>query len=149
MLTIKEIAELAGVSKSTVSRVLNNNGYVGEETRQRIEKVIKEQNYTPSAAAVSLSKQETNTIGVIIPEIDNAFFGEIIKGITEIADQQDFSIICCDTQNKAEKELRALKMLEQQRVRGILFTPARGDGDLAYERTQEATSGCWSSDCCG
>ena len=78
MLTIKEIAELAGVSKSTVSRVLNNNGYVGEETRQRIEKVIKEQNYTPSAAAVSLSKQETNTIGVIIPEIDNAFFGEII-----------------------------------------------------------------------
>lgn len=132
MLTIKEIAELAGVSKSTVSRVLNNNGYIGEETRQRIEKVIKEQNYTPSAAAVSLSKQETNTIGVIIPEIDNAFFGEIIKGITEIADQQDFSIICCDTQNKAEKELRALKMLEQQRVRGILFTPARGDGDLAY-----------------
>ncbi|MCF8017893.1 MAG: LacI family transcriptional regulator [Vallitaleaceae bacterium] len=130
MMTIKEIANLSGVSKSTVSRVLNNNGYVNQETREKVEKVIMEQDYTPSAAARSLSKQETNTIGVIIPEIDNSFFGEVIKGITEIADDRNFSIICCDTQNSGEKEFRALRMLEHQRVRGIIMTPAMGYSDI-------------------
>ena len=79
MLTIKEVAELAGVSKSTVSRVLNNNGYVSNEARQKIEKVIKEHQYKPSAAAVSLSKQESSIIGVVIPEIDNPFFAEVLR----------------------------------------------------------------------
>lgn len=130
MVTIKEIAKMAGVSKSTVSRVLNNNGYVNEETRLKIEKVISEQEYSPSAAARSLSKKETNTIGVIIPEIDNSFFGEVLKGITEVADNKDFSIISCDTQNSGEKEFRALRMLEQQRVRGVIITPAMGYSDI-------------------
>lgn len=131
MITIKEIAELSGVSKSTVSRVLNNNGYINEETRRKVEAVIAEQNYTPSAAARSLSKKETNTIGVIIPEIDNSFFGEVLKGITEVADVNNFSIICCDTQNSGEKELHALRMLEHQRVRGVIITPAMGYADMA------------------
>lgn len=130
MMTISEIAKLSGVSKSTVSRVLNNSGYVNEETRIKIEKVIIEQDYTPSAAARSLSKKETNTIGVIIPEIDNSFFGEVIKGITEIADDKNFSIITCDTQNSGEKEFRALRVLEHQRVRGIIMTPAMGYVDI-------------------
>ncbi len=130
MLTIKEVAELAGVSKSTVSRVLNNNGYVNIEKRQNIEKIIRENQYSPSAAAVSLSKRESSTIGVIIPEIDNQFFGEVLKGITDIADKNDFSIISCDTQNSGAKELKALSTLEQQRVRGVIITPAMGYGDL-------------------
>nr|WP_308741956.1 LacI family DNA-binding transcriptional regulator [uncultured Anaerocolumna sp.] len=130
MLTIKEVAELAGVSKSTVSRVLNNNGYVNSEKREKIEKIIRENQYKPSAAAVSLSKRESSTIGVVIPEIDNQFFGEVLKGITDVADINDFSIICCDTQNNGAKELKALSMLEQQRVRGIIITPALGYGDL-------------------
>ncbi|MDO5408087.1 MAG: LacI family DNA-binding transcriptional regulator [Eubacteriales bacterium] len=139
MLTIKEVAELAGVSKSTVSRVLNNNGYVNEETRRRIEKVIQEYGYRPSAAAVTLSKKEGSTIGVIIPEIDNTFFGEVLKGINEVADRNDFSIICCDTQNNGEKELKALAALEQQRVRGVIITPAMGYGDReSVEKLKEA-----------
>lgn len=129
MLTIKEVAELAGVSKSTVSRVLNNNGYVGEETRKRIEAVIQEYQYRPSATAVSLSRQEGSTIGVIIPEIDNSFFGEVLKGINEVADQNDFSIICSDTQNSGEKELKAIGAMEQHWVRGVIITPAMGYGD--------------------
>lgn len=126
MLTIKEVAELAGVSKSTVSRVLNNKGYVSNEARQKIETVIKEHQYKPSAAAVSLSKQESSIIGVVIPEIDNPFFGEVLKGITETADENGFSLIFCDTQNNGEKELKALGMLQQQRVRGVIITPAMG-----------------------
>lgn len=141
MLTIKEVAELAGVSKSTVSRVLNSNDYVSSETRQKIEKIIREHQYKPSAAAVSLSKQESSTIGVVIPEIDNTFFGEVLKGITEIADEKDFSLICCDTQNSGEKELRALGTLEQQRVRGVIITPAMGYVSLeAVEKIKAALS---------
>ncbi|WP_461204822.1 LacI family DNA-binding transcriptional regulator [Clostridium sp. DL1XJH146] len=124
MITIKEIAEEAGVSKSTVSRVLNDTGYVNEETRKKIEDLIKKHNYLPSAMARNLSKRETNTIGVVIPEIDNTFFGEVLKGITEIVDQNDFNIIYCDTNNNAEKEEKALRMLEENRVRGVIMTPA-------------------------
>ncbi len=131
MLTIKEVAELAGVSKSTVSRVLNNNGYVSEDTRKRIEKVIQESGYSPSAAAITLSKREGSTIGVVIPEIDNSFFGEVLKGITESADKQGFSIICCDTRNDGNRELKALSVLEYQRVRGVIIAPAMGYGDRA------------------
>lgn len=130
MLTIKQVAELAGVSKSTVSRVLNNNGYVNSDTRKNIERIIQENKYIPSATAISLSKRESSTIGVIIPEIDNSFFGEVLKGITSVADENDFSLICCDTQNNGEKELRALATLEQHRVRGVIITPALGYGDI-------------------
>lgn len=139
MLTIKEIAKLAGVSKSTVSRVLNNKGYVSEKTRRKIEKIIEENRYRPSATAVSLSKQESSTIGVIIPEIDNTFFGEVLKGITEIADQEGLSLICCNTQNSGEKELKTLATLEQQRVRGVIITPAMGYVSLeAVEKIKTA-----------
>lgn len=141
MLTIQKVAELAGVSKSTVSRVLNNKGYVSDEARRKIEKIIQEHQYKPSAAAVSLSKQESNIIGVVIPEIDNPFFGEVLKGITEVADQNDFSLICCDTRNSGERELKALGMLEQQRVRGVIITPAMGYGNLAsVEKIKTALS---------
>ncbi|HCL49573.1 MAG TPA: LacI family transcriptional regulator, partial [Clostridiaceae bacterium] len=84
--TIRDIARKAGVSQATVSRVLNNSGYVKEETRQTIEKVIEELNYTPNAVARSLSKSETNVIGVVVPDINNPFFGEVIKGISMVAD---------------------------------------------------------------
>jgi LacI family transcriptional regulator len=139
MITIKEIANLAGVSKSTVSRVINNSGYVSHEKKEQIEKIIKEHNYQPSAAAVSLSRKESNTIGVIIPEIDNQFFGEVIKGITEEADKNDFSLICFDTQNDGEKELKALSTLAQHRVRGIIITPALGYEDMeSVEKLRDA-----------
>ncbi|WP_101908296.1 LacI family DNA-binding transcriptional regulator [Marasmitruncus massiliensis] len=123
-MTIKDIADKAGVSKSTVSRVLSGNGYVNEETRKKVESIIEQTHYLPSATARSLSKRETNAIGVIVPEIDNSFFGEILRGITEIVDQNNLTMICCDTNNNAQKEERALSMLGQQRVRGVIITPA-------------------------
>ena len=92
-LTIKDIAKEAGVSRTTVSRVLNNSGYVREETRQRILEIMEQLNYTPSAIARSLSTNKTNTIGVIIPQINDPFFGEIIKGISEVSTEYDLNII--------------------------------------------------------
>jgi len=125
MITIQEIAALAGVSKSTVSRVLNKSGYVSQSVRSRVEQIITENNYSPSAMAVNLSRRETKTIGVLIPELDNVFFGEILKGITEVAEEGGFSVICCDTADSAIKEDRVLHSLAQQRVRGLIIAPAQ------------------------
>ncbi len=121
--TINDIAKESGVSRATVSRVLNDSGYVKEETREKVLKAIKELNYTPSAIARSLSTNKTNTIGVIVPEINNPFFGEIIKGISQVADEHNLNIILCNTDDSVEKELRALKLLNEQRIEGIIITP--------------------------
>ncbi|MGH4051790.1 MAG: LacI family DNA-binding transcriptional regulator [Clostridium sp.] len=120
--TINDIAKAAKVSHATISRVLNNSGYVKDETRKRVQKIIKDLNYTPSAIARSLSRSKTNTIGVIIPDINNPFFGEIIKGITQIADKHNLNIILCDTDDDKDKELRAINVLKQQRIQGLLIT---------------------------
>lgn len=131
--TIDDIAKAAGVSRATVSRVLNDSGYVKEETRQKVLKAIKDLNYTPSAIARSLSKKKTNTIGVVVPEINNPFFGEIIKGISEVADENNLNLILCNTDEDVEKELKALKLLKEQRIEGILITPTSTDNDYNSE----------------
>jgi LacI family transcriptional regulator len=121
--TINDIAGKAGVSLTTVSRVLNDSGYVKKETKIRVLKAIEELNYTPSAIARSLSKSKTNTIGVLIPEINNQFYGEVIKGISQIADECGLNIILCNTDENIQKELKALKLLKEQRIRGIIIAP--------------------------
>lgn len=132
--TIKDIAKEAGVSRTTVSRVLNNSGYVKEETRQRILDVMNRLNYTPSAIARSLSTNKTNTIGVIIPQINDPFFGEIIKGISEVATESDFNIILCNTNDNIDQEYKFLEVLMQQRIQGIIITPtlARSERNKKY-----------------
>jgi LacI family transcriptional regulator len=129
-ITITDIAKKSGVSLATVSRVLNNSGYVKAETREKVLSAIKDTNYTPSAIARSLSKSETNTIGVVVPDITNSYFGEIIKGISEVAEQNNLNIILFDTANNMEKELRALNLLKGQRIQGMIMTPNFGGDEL-------------------
>ncbi|WML33788.1 LacI family DNA-binding transcriptional regulator [Clostridium sp. OS1-26] len=131
--TINDIAGKAGVSLTTVSRVLNNSGYVKKETKIRVLKAIEELNYTPSAIARSLSKSKTNTIGVLIPEINNQFYGEVIKGISQVADECDLNIILCNTDENIQKELKALKLLKEQRIRGIIIAPTSVEDELNSE----------------
>ncbi|MBW9156201.1 LacI family transcriptional regulator [Clostridium tagluense] len=121
--TISDIAVRVGVSHATVSRVLNSSGYVKDETREKVLKAIKDLNYTPSAIARSLSTSKTNTIGVIVPDINNLFFGEIIKGVTEIADENNLNIILCNTDENKDKELKAINVLKEQRIQGLIITP--------------------------
>lgn len=129
-ITITDVAKKSGVSLATVSRVLNNSGYVKDETRERVLNVIKDTNYSPSAIARSLSKNRTNTIGVIVPDITNSYFGEIIKGISEVAEVSDLNIILFNTDNNIEKEIKALDALKSQRIRGAIMTPNFGDDEL-------------------
>jgi LacI family transcriptional regulator len=128
--TINDIARAAGVSRTTVSRVLNDSGYVKEETRNNILKAIRELNYTPSAIARSLSTNKTNTIGVIVPEINNPFFGEIIKGIGQVADEYNLNLILFNTDDNRKKELKALKLLKEQRIQGVIITPTYPEDDF-------------------
>ena len=123
-MNISEIAKLAGVSKATVSRILNNSEHVSDETREKVLRIIHENNYEPSSLAKGLTKNENSTIGVIIPEIDNEFFSAVLSGIKEVVDQHNLSMICCDTNNNTNREAKALRTLSQQRVRGVIITPA-------------------------
>lgn len=123
---ISEIAKLAGVGKATVSRVINRSGAVKEETRQRVEAVIKEYGYTPSATARNLSRQESDTIALIVPEFSNSFFTEIISGISAVVEQNGLTMLLYNTENSAGRDIRILEAIRSQRVKGILYTPAAG-----------------------
>jgi LacI family transcriptional regulator len=132
-ITIQDIATKAGVSLATVSRVINNANYVKEDTRKKVEEAIKELNYVPSAFARSLSKSETSIIGLVIPEIRNPFFGEVIEGVTEVADASNLNVLLCNTDENLEKEIRALRVLQEHRIRGLIITPVSGEDTFSRE----------------
>ena len=103
---------------------MNYTGKVNAETRKKILAIIHEYNYEPLAAARSLSLQESEAIGVIIPSIGGSFFIDALQGISEVADANNLTTILCHTEENEEKELKSLKMLTKQRVKGIIITPA-------------------------
>ena len=128
--TIDDIAKQAGVSSATISRVLNNSSYVKDETKEKVLKVIEEMNYVPSAIARSLSKRETNTIGIIVPDITNSYFGEIIKGISKVAEEVGLNIILFNTNNDVKSEIKALDEVKKHRLKGVIMTPGFGDTEF-------------------
>lgn len=122
-MNIREIAQIVGVSSATVSRVINQTGYVSEETRQKVLKVIEENNYVPSAIARSLSIQNTSSIGVIVPDIENPFFANVIKGITEVAEEHKYTIMFFGTNDTLNLEHAYLESVVKQRLNGLIITP--------------------------
>lgn len=132
-LTISEIAEKAGVSKATVSRVLNSADSVKAETRERVMNVINKYDYTPSSMARILSKNESNIVGVLIPEIENPFFGEILKVVSETISRNNLTMICFNSGNKRENDEKALESMRDYRIKGLIYTPA-----IDYTQTPEA-----------
>jgi len=123
-MNINDIAKLAGVSSMTVSRVINNKGSVKKKTREKIERIIKENNYFPSAIAKNLSSRKSNTIGIIIPDIENPFFASIIKGISTINDGKNLNTILYNTNSELDKESRAIDIMIEQRVKGCIICVA-------------------------
>ncbi|MCF8000619.1 MAG: LacI family transcriptional regulator [Halanaerobiales bacterium] len=121
-LTMKDIAERAGVSVATVSRVLNNTKPVSSELKKKVLDIVKETGYKPNALARSLIKQRTGTIGVIIPDMDNETFADLIKGIELITDRNDHVILVTNTMGEVKKELEMFNLFEEKRLDGIIFS---------------------------
>lgn len=121
MATLKDVAKETGLTVSTVSRVLNNRGYISEETRQKVYDAMKKLNYHPNEVARSLSKQSTNTIGVIVPHIRHPYFAELISNLESQAYQHKHKILLFNSQEKNEKEWEYLEMCSSNRVAGIIL----------------------------
>lgn len=120
-ITIKDVAKLAGVSISTVSRVINNSKPVSEDIRERVLKVIEETNYKPNPLARNLVLRKNNFIGVIIPDISDYKMGELLSGVEEVGKMYEFDILLCNSYGEFEEEKRYLELLINKQVAGIVF----------------------------
>jgi len=118
--SIKEIAELSGVSVATVSRVINNNGRFSEETKQKVLAVIAETNYETNTVAKSLRMKKSNTIGILVPDISNAFFSSLVGKLERHLFEQGYSTIICNTNRNREKEVSYLNVLESKMIDGLI-----------------------------
>ena len=119
--TIKDVAKMAGVSISTVSRVINNSKPVSNDIRDRVLAVIKDTNYVPNPVARSLVLKKSNFIGVIVPNISNYKIGEILNGIEEVGKMYDYDILLCNSYGEVEKEIKYINLLKNKQVAGILI----------------------------
>lgn len=121
MANIKEIARMAGVSVTTVSRVLNNHPYVSEGKRTAVLNTIKKLNYTRNMNAVHLITGRTQAIAVIIPYINIFYFSVIIEGLAQEALLAQYRLILCQTDYKSEEELKVLEMLRNKEIDGVVI----------------------------
>lgn len=119
-ISIKEIAKLANVSVATVSRVINNNGRFSEETRERVQKIIKEYGYTTNMAAKSLRMSKSKSIGLIIPNIDNEWFSQLTLEIEKNFFDKNYSVFICNTSQDEKKEIAYFKSLDSKMIDGII-----------------------------
>jgi LacI family transcriptional regulator len=118
--TIKDVAERAGVSKTTVSHVINTSRFVEETTRQKVLDAISVLHYRPNAAARSLTTRRTGIIGIVISDSSNPFFGELLLSIEEVLRPKNYALIICNTSETLEYEAHYLDLLLNQRVDGII-----------------------------
>ena len=118
--TIVEVAKAANVSVATVSRVINGNYPVKQETKEKVLQIIEELNYTPNTQARDLIKQQSSTIGVVVPSISNMFFPSVINGIERYFEGTEYSIFLCTTDNDKDKERNRIDELKSRNVAGII-----------------------------
>ncbi len=123
MANIKHVAELAQVSIATVSRVINESGYVSPELRERVVAAMRELNYQPNAPARSLRRQETRTVGVLVPQLDHPFFSALSFAIEKTLSANDYYTFICSAEENQEQENRYINMMLRQRVDGVILVP--------------------------
>lgn len=129
--TIIDVAREAGVSPKTVSRVVNGNDYVSAETRQRVQEAIDSLNFRMNQAARSLASDRSATLGLVIPDVSNPYYGAVVSGVEQVANQQAYSVLLFNTNNNPDRELKALQILEEHRADGIIYnTPSISDAEL-------------------
>ena len=123
MTTIQDVAELAGVSISTVSRVLNGNTRVNEAIKERVETAMADLAYQPNPAARSLRTNRSRIIGLLISDIQNPFFMSLIQGVEDAALRHEYSLILCNSSENPQREQQYLDVLYAERVAGVIIVP--------------------------
>jgi LacI family transcriptional regulator len=139
MSTLREVAKRAGVSAGTVSHVINGQVRVSRELKRRVEAAIAALDYHPDFVARSLKTGSTKTVGIVIPDITNPFFPQIVRGAESVLAGQHYSPFTFNTDDHAERERQALSFLRSRRVDGVLLVIAPSRNDVAHiRRTMEA-----------
>lgn len=132
--TMEYIARMANVSKATVSRVVNGKkDGVGEETRRRVEKLIKEYEYTPNLVARSMTTACTKTIGVVIPDIENPFFPELVGSVERHLRNWGYTVMLCNTSPSSSLEVQSIRTLLAKQVDGIILISAQRQSKAAEQ----------------
>src|SRR6266511_5461742 len=129
-LTIREIAELAGVSIATVSRVLNGRGDVSDETRDLVSRVIRENGYTANRSARGLSARRTGLVGILVPLVYPAYFSGILAGAAEALSELDLQIVLSPTRGEHDREVGVLKRLHGATDGALLILPEESNEEL-------------------
>ncbi|GAA0832479.1 LacI family DNA-binding transcriptional regulator [Bifidobacterium pullorum subsp. gallinarum] len=130
MTTIKDVAKQAGVSVATVSRVLNGNGYVHEDTRSKVEQSIRELNYTPNEVARSLYKRKSKLIGLLLPDIMNPYFPQLARGVEDEMQENDYRLIFGNSDEKKQKEMEYIQTFVQNNVVGVISSTNDPEADM-------------------
>jgi len=131
-----DVARQAGVSLMTVSRVVNNKDDVSADTRQHVQATIKQLGYRPSDIARGLVTKRTGAIGLVVPDVSNPYFSEVVRGAEHVAYAKDYSVLLCNTEEDIERELTVLQSLEEKCVDGVVLCSSR----LAEDELEEAIS---------
>lgn len=121
MATINDVAARAGVSVTTVSRVLNNRGYISEKTRKLVYDTMEALNYQPNEIARSLLRKQSNLFGLIVPDVSHPFFAQLTGAIEQYAYEQGYKLLLCNSHLEPLKEREYLEMMKRNRVDGIIM----------------------------
>ncbi|WP_030172282.1 LacI family DNA-binding transcriptional regulator [Spirillospora albida] len=128
---IKQVAAHAGVSPGTVSNVLNRPERVADGTRERVERAIVELGFVRNGSASTLRAGHSSTIGLMVLDLANPFFTEVARGVEDVASERGYAVILASSGESDEREQRNLRVLAEQRVRGVLLTPVGDEGENA------------------
>lgn len=132
MITIRDVARQAGVSVATVSRVLNNSALVSQDTRDAVMKAVTALGYRPNANAQALATQVSDTIGVVVMDVSDAFFGALVKAVDTVAQHHQKNVLIGNSYHEADKERNAIEVLIRQRCSAlIVHSKALSDRELS------------------
>jgi LacI family fructose operon transcriptional repressor len=125
MVKIQDVADKAGVSTASVSRVLAGKEHVSEEMRERVMAAVEELDYQPNLVARSLRSQRSNTVGLIVSDIRNPFFTDVSRAVEDTVHKQRYALFLCNADENPEKEALYLEQMQAQNVAGIIYSPTR------------------------
>jgi LacI family transcriptional regulator len=133
MPTVQDVAQRAGVSTATVSYVLNGTRFVSDALRERVLAVVRELRYEPNAIARTLRSNRSDTLGLILPDLRNPFFTEVVRGVEEVAQARGYTVLLANSDEDPEREAKYVRVMRAKHVDGLIIAPAGG----AYEELEQ------------